>query len=88
MFWKVLNAKVILLHDNETAFDIQMFHDMVGNVVSLEFPDSQESANDALYLISKIVRIFNESCSKYKRIRKTLPNFYRILGLRKFWCLC
>ena len=80
MFWKVLNAKVILLHDNETAFDIQMFHDMVGNVVSLEFPDSQESANDALYLISKIVRIFNESCSKYKRIRKTLPIFIEFWG--------
>lgn len=65
-----------------------MFHDMVGYVVSLEFPDSQEFANDALYLASKIVRMLNESCSKYKRIRKTLPNFYRILGLRKFWCLC
>ena len=44
MFWKVLNAKVILLHDNETAFDIQMFHDMVVYVVTLQFLDSQEFA--------------------------------------------
>lgn len=78
MFWKVLNAKVILIHEDGTTFSIQLFHDMVVYVVSLEFSDSQEFANDALYLTSKMVRILNESCSKYERIRKTLPIFMEL----------
>ena len=44
MFWKVLNAKVILLHEDGITFSIQLFHDMVVYVVSLEFLDSQEFA--------------------------------------------
>ena len=37
MFWKVLNAKVILIHEDGITFSIQLFHDMVVYVVSLEF---------------------------------------------------
>lgn len=44
MFWKVLNAKVILIHEDGITFSIQLFHDMVVYVVSLEFLDSQEFA--------------------------------------------
>ena len=44
MFWKVLNAKVILIHEDGIIFSIQLFHDMVVYVVSLEFLDSQEFA--------------------------------------------
>lgn len=78
MVRKAMTAKVILLHDNGTVFNTQTFHEMVVYVVLLEFPDSQEFADDALYLTNKIVRIFNESHSKCKRIRKALPIFMEL----------